>query len=347
MSTLNVTNIAGPSNTGTTAVLSSVNGGQIGGARNRIINGDMRIDQRNDGEAVTVTAGAALAYTIDRWYTFCTGANLYADIRTPGSGTASPYQTRFRLNSAASVTSVGVGQRIEAANCVDLGEQTVTLSAHMNSSLQLPVTWTVYYANTINAFGTLASPTRTQIATGTWNTTTLYKAFSASFTVPEIAGYKGLEIVFTIGALTSGSWEIGQVQLEAGTIATPFERRSYGQELALCQRYYESSYSNGVSAGTVTNDGAASIRRSVASETLTVFNETFKVPKRTVPTVVWYSPSDGASGKIYNVSSSNITVTGTSTDVPTSETKLGAPTHAANGSAGQVILGHWTASSEL
>jgi len=49
MSTLNVTNIAGPSNTGTAATLSSINGGPISGARNRIINGDMRIDQRNAG----------------------------------------------------------------------------------------------------------------------------------------------------------------------------------------------------------------------------------------------------------------------------------------------------------
>ena len=39
---------------------------------------------------------------------------------------------------------------------------------------------------------------------------------------------------------------IGNVQLEEGSVATPFEQRPYGLELSLCQRYYESSYSNGV-----------------------------------------------------------------------------------------------------
>ena len=56
----------------------------------------------------------------------------------------------------------------------------------------------------------------------------------------------GIEIVFTVGAQISGTWTIGNVQLEVGTVATPFERRSYGQELALCQRYYFKDASNSV-----------------------------------------------------------------------------------------------------
>lgn len=44
--------------------------------RNKIINGAMLVDQRNAGVAQTITAGAVLAYTVDRFYAFCTGANV-------------------------------------------------------------------------------------------------------------------------------------------------------------------------------------------------------------------------------------------------------------------------------
>ena len=218
------------------ANLASVNGGQLAGMRNRIINGGMAIDQRNAGAAQTITAAAALAYSVDRWYAYCTGANVTGQ-RVQG---ASAGQFYYRFTGAASVTAIGFGQRIEQLNSSDLAGTTATLSVALANSVLTSVTWTAYYATTADTFGTLASPTRTQIATGTFTVNSTVTRYSTQISIPA-AATTGIEIVFTVGAQTSGTWTIGNVQLEAGTVSTPFERRSYGQELALCQRYYQNN----------------------------------------------------------------------------------------------------------
>lgn len=214
--------------------VANLNGGQLAGMRNRIINGDMDTDQRNAGAAQTFTAAAALAYSVDRWYGYCTGANVTGQ-QIAG---ATAGQFRYRFTGAASVTAIGFGQRIEQLNSADLASTTATLSVDLANSLLTTVTWTAFYANTADTFGTLASPTRTQIATGTFTVNNTVTRYSTNISVPA-AATTGIEIVFTVGAQTSGTWTIGNAQLEPGTVATPFERRSYGQELALCQRYYQ------------------------------------------------------------------------------------------------------------
>ena len=232
MSTLTVSNLQAASGAGTAAMLASINGGAIAGTRNRVINGGMAIDQRNAGASQTFTAAAALAYSVDRWYGFCTGANVTGQ-RVQG---ASVGQFRYQFTGAGSVTQIGFGQRIEQLNTADLAGTTATLSVDLANSVLTSVTWTAYYANTADTFGTLASPTRTQIATGTFTVNSTVTRYSTNISVPA-AATTGIEIVFTVGAQTSGTWTIGNVQLEAGSVATPFERRSVGQELALCQRY--------------------------------------------------------------------------------------------------------------
>lgn len=199
--------------------------------RNRLINGDMRIDQRNNGAAQTITAAAALAYTVDRWYAYSTGANVSGQ-RVANTALRFAYQ----FTGAASVTAIGFAQRIETANSYDLNGTTVTLSAYLANSLLSTVTWTAYYATTADTFGTLASPTRTQIATGTFTVSATLTRYATNITVPS-AATTGIEIVFTVAAQTSGTWTIGGVQLEPGTVATPVDRRPVGSELVLCQRY--------------------------------------------------------------------------------------------------------------
>jgi hypothetical protein len=211
----------------------AINGGPIAGTRNRIIGGSMAIDQRNAGASQTFTAAAALAYSVDRWYGYCTGANVTGQ-QVTGATTG---QYRYQFTGAASVTAIGFGHRIEQLNSADLASSTATLSVDLANSLLTTVTWTAYYATTADTFGTLASPTRTQIATGNFTVTSTVTRYSTNISVPA-AATTGIEIVFTVGAQTSGTWTIGNVQLEPGTVATPFERRSYGQELALCQRYF-------------------------------------------------------------------------------------------------------------
>lgn len=201
--------------------------------RNRLINGSVVVDQRNVGASQTFTAGAALAYSVDRWYGYCTGANVTGQ-RVSGA-VANTF--RYQFTGAASVTSIGFGQRIEALNSADLAGTTCTLSVDLANSLLTTVTWTAFYANTTDTFGSLASPTRTQIATGTFTVTSTVTRYSTTISVPS-AATTGIEIVFTVGAQTSGTWTLGNMQFEAGTASTSFERRQFGQELGLCQRYF-------------------------------------------------------------------------------------------------------------
>jgi hypothetical protein len=210
--------------------------------KNRIINGNFYIAQR--ATSATITAGSTIAAgyaTVDRFYGYCTGANVtMAQVSGTGNN-----RNLLQFTGAASVTAIGCGQRIESLNSYDLAGQTVTLSAFIANSLLTSVTWTAYYANTTDAFGTLASPTRTQIATGTFTVTSTLTQYSAQIAIP-LAATTGIEIVFTVGAQISGTWQLDRVQLEVGSFATGFEYRQYQQELALCQRYYLNSV-NGLS----------------------------------------------------------------------------------------------------
>lgn len=209
----------------------------VGPFRNRFINGGMTIAQR--ATSATVTAGttvptASTGYpTVDRWYVYSTGANVTA-AQVAGSGAV---RNRLQITGAASVTAVGVGQRIEVANSYDLAGSNVTLGVDLANSLLTTVTWTAYYATTADTFGTVGTPTKTQIATGTFTVTSTVTRYTANIAIPA-AATTGVEVVFTVGAQTSGTWTIGNAQLELGLVSSTFESRAYGLDLALCQRYY-------------------------------------------------------------------------------------------------------------
>jgi hypothetical protein len=187
------------------------------------------------GAGQQIVAAAALAYTIDRFYAYCTGANIYGQ----KIGGSAPDQYLYRFTGAASVTAIGFAQRIETANSFDLAGTTATLSVKLANSLLTTVTWTAYYATTADAFGTLASPTKTQIATGAFTVNSTPASYNAQIAIPS-AATTGIEIVLSVGAQTSGTWTIGEVQLEPGQIATPFERRPIVIETIQCYRYFQS-----------------------------------------------------------------------------------------------------------
>jgi len=215
-------------------------GGPLG-MRNRIINGNMYVAQR--ATSATVTAGTTVPTIstgypcVDRWFVYSTGANVTA-AQVAG---ATNNKNLLQVTGAASVTAVGIGQRIEQLNSYDLAGQTCTLSVNIANSLLTTVTWTASYATTTaNTFGTIGTPTKTQIATGTFTVTATLTQYTVNIAVPD-AATTGIEILFTVAAQTSGTWQIGNAQLEAGTVATPFERQIYSNQLAQCQRYYFNS----------------------------------------------------------------------------------------------------------
>jgi hypothetical protein len=134
------------------------------------------------------------------------------------------------------------------------------------------VTWTAYYATTTaDTFGSLASPTVTQIATGTFTVSSTRTQYTTNISIPS-AATTGIQILFTVGAQTSGTWIIDTVQLEKGSTATSFDYRPYGTELALCQRYYEVI---GGLSGAGYNAASAAVSQII----------NFNVSKRTAPTM--------------------------------------------------------------
>lgn len=267
--------------------------------RNVIINGSMQIDQRNAGTAQTITAGAALAYTVDQWYAYCTGANVTGQ-RVSGS---SPNLNNYRFTGAASVTKIGFAQRIEQANCQFLGNNLATLSVDLANSLLTTVTWTIWRANSVNAFGTLASPTRTLIATGTFTVDSTLRRYSTNISMPSDTR-NGIEIEFSVAAQTSGTWTIGRVQLEAGSFATPFEQKSFKDILSDCQRYYEKSYNDATVPGTPTSLGAH--LWSTQNAQGNVASAKFAVTKYATPTITIYSTQTGTVSRIWSNTSGDL-----------------------------------------
>lgn len=312
--------------------------------RNRLINGNMYVAQR--ATSATVTAGttvptASTGYPcVDRWFVYSTGANVTA-AQVAGSGSN---KNLLQITGAASVTAIGIGQRIEQLNSYDLAGKTCTLSVNIANSLLTTVTWTASYATTTaDTFGTIGTPTKTQIATGTFTVNSTLTRYTANISVPA-AATKGIEILFTVGAQTSGTWQIGDAQFEEGSIATPFERQPYTQQLQNCQRYYEKSYEQSTNPGTAVASPPwpGSVYTSSNGAGYYATSAFFATVKRSIPTSTIYSPVTGSTSVVRNWT--------TNVDFAVSTNPAGSSSISVNGGAtgaNAFIAFHWTASAEI
>ncbi len=239
------------------------------GFRNRILNGDCRIDQRNAGASVTPSSAS---YLVDRWVFNFTQASKFSFQQNAGSVTPPAGFTNYLGATVVSAVSIGAGdvfvlrQRIEGFNVADLSwgtanAQAVTLSFWVRSSLTgtfggsfqnnaenraYPFTYTISAANTWEQKTiTVAGDT-----TGTWltnNSTGIMLGFSlgTGATSSGTAGAWAASGAISASGATSvvgtngATFYITGVQLEAGSVASPFERRDYGRELMMCQRYFQ------------------------------------------------------------------------------------------------------------
>jgi hypothetical protein len=279
------------------------------GFKNRIINGDMRIDQRNAGASITFNDGV---FPIDRWTTVATQSSKGTIQQNAGAVTPPAGFTNYLGFTSSSAYSVGSGdafaiqQRIEGLNLSDLGwgsanAQTVTLSFWVRSSLtgtfggsisnsaqnrSYPFTYTISAANTWE----LETVTIAGDTSGTWLTTNGIGArvnlgLGAGSTYSGTAGAWSGSTLFSATGATSvvgtngATFYITGVQLEKGSTATSFDYRPYGTELSLCQRYYlrNKAEQNGTSTFMVgvINSATLGTRCSMA----------FPVAMRTAPTM--------------------------------------------------------------
>ena len=297
------------------AMLSSDLQGVTPGFKNRIINGACVIDQRNAGASVTNIAGSV--YTLDRWQAAAGQASKFTIQQNAGSVTPPVGFSYYLGCTSSSAYTVLTGEvfimrtKIEGYNIADLNwgsanAKTVTLSFWVRSSLTgtfggalansdstrtYPFSYTISSANT----WTQVSLTITGDTSGTWQTTTgigieLRISLGAASDQSGTAGswsssnyYSATGAVSVVGT-NGATFYITGVQLEKGSVATSFDYRSIGQELALCQRYYQNHgymFQCGQAYGTGT-DGYTS-------------NYSFPVNMRAAPTSIVVGGTDGGS----------------------------------------------------
>jgi len=288
--------------TGGTVQASALNGGQLAGLRNRIINGDMRIAQRG----TSLSTPSSGAYNLDRWVAFWTGAAPATIAQVSG---ISGFQNALQITGAASNTLVSLQQRIESANVSDLVGQTVTISAALQASSAQTVAWSLAYPSAQDNFSST-----TNIASGTWSVGTSAGSFSATVANLPSGAANGLMLVIQPangGAFTSGTLTITGVQLENGSIATPFEHRPIGVSLALCQRYYIYSNYGGAQTYSTAIDGYAT-----GSGGIDIGSIFYPVAMRVSPTVAFpaaaYTNASSITGgsSVYSPLSFDVAVTG-------------------------------------
>ena len=207
---------------------------------NYLINSAFQVAQA--ATSATITAGtatptASLGYpVVDSWFCYSVGGNPTL-ARITGSDTTA---NRLQLTGAASITSVGIGQRIEAINTTSLANKTVTLSFECSNSLLTSLTVVANRpTTTANTFGTIGTPTKTLINSTNVAINSTLTRYSITFTCPPEVN-RGLEILFLLGAQTSGTFVLSNVKLEEGSVATTYVSSDFASELVKCLRYFYS-----------------------------------------------------------------------------------------------------------
>jgi hypothetical protein len=298
------------------------------GFRNRIINGDMRIDQRNAGASVTINSSNFFAYCPDRFQTHQGGSGVvFSSQQVSDAPTGFVNSLRVTVSTAATPSAgqyVFCRQVIEGFNIADLGwgtasAQTVTASFWVKSSIT--GAYAVFFINsaedrsyfstvTVNSANTweLKTVTVPGDTTGTWLTN---NSNGIRFGVDLGSGsnYQGTVNAWQSGwrqrsagtvnfcQNTGATFQLTGVQLEAGSVASPFERIDYGRQLIQCQRYFQQLPSN-----------RTDVNVSVLSSPILGGSDRIPLPvlpvlMRTSPTVVSFRSNGTTTGETTEFSS--------------------------------------------
>jgi hypothetical protein len=360
------------------------------GRKNLIINGDMKISQR----ASSTNSAASGTYIVDRWQYEASTTGVVNVEQSTDAPPGFKYSSKITITTADSnIASTDFqqilykmeGNDISHLNYGTSNAKTCTLSFWVKASKPAifpfsfqnhdgtrvyPENYTVNQANTWE-YKTIVFPGDTG---GTWVTTgnslgfrfTFQFMLGSSFTGgtrgawAATTGYLNLCPPHTVNLQeTNATFQLAGVQLEVGKNATEFEHRSYGEELALCQRYYYNTmFLNGANSYTAPTTNHLQIqgtRHRVADVTGYVSQTIFHpVVMRINPSITLYNPNNsGVSGQVYlhnfdgsgsNTSAISPQFGGQNNFVLWAYTGLPAV-----GTAGMSLISwlHWAASSEL
>jgi hypothetical protein len=353
--------------------------------RNRLIDGDFRVDQRNVGTLVPVSNTSI--YTVDRWVTSCslgvgTGTLNVTRINFLGPGGGNPYAYQGAVGTAKASLSAGdfclVRQPIEGLNVADLlfgtsSAKAITISFTFVTSIAnavLPIAirnggLSRSYVTSITT-GTAGTAGRYSVTipgdtTGTWATDNtigfdLIFGWGSGSTFQATANTWSAGNFFSIAGATNfmsngvNTWQLTDVQLEAGTAASPMERIGFDMQLARCMRYYEKSFEYATApAQNAGGLGCARWPQAVGAASSQGGNSiAFRVVKRadpTAPNFITYNPS-AANAQARNESMGADCSAASVTSIGQSTVNF-IFTSAGGSAAGQSIAVHWTADAEL
>ena len=256
--------------------------------RNKIINGSFTVAQRGTSGGAT----SSYAYTLDRW--LANGA------------ITSWSQTGSQKNVLQVVTQAGTGiaQRIESNGANFVSGNTYTLSFKVNPTIadvEIGITFrngSSYLSNVVGV-----TDVSSQVTAGSYSTVTY------TFTLPDTADittYPSHNMQVYIGSSVVNTLNLMEVQLEVGDTATPFEHRSYGQELALCQRYYRrgfSIYNEDGNNGAIAMFGSEMRSNPTATRTGIAITSAENVPSTVATTIqrIYIYNATLPTGGVYNL----------------------------------------------
>lgn len=292
-------------------VVPALNGGQLAGMRNRVINGNFDIWQRST--SVTSVTPFYSYYGPDRWQCFRSGGVAGATFsRTNNFDSNATYYLKAQRDSANTSTNpIQVTTSFETLENYKLLGKQITLSFKLLKGADLTGVVMAQVVCGVGTDGNLSNGFTSQsvVCTANISPTTGLTQYSVTGTVPSSATQIGITFTYTpTGTAGANDWfGVTGVQLELGSVATPFEQRPIGLELSLCQRYAQ--------VFKLVSAGAAGIT-TTAYNTSAVVGVEVKMPEmRSSPTV----SNSGVlpNGVLINklgatVAGSTITITGVS-----------------------------------
>jgi hypothetical protein len=340
--------------------------------RNAIINGDFNIWQRG----VSFIGVAGGTYIADRWIYHKSGTMVHDVSRSSDVPTIAQAGRAFNYSLLVDCQTIDlaigasdhclIAQRIEGYNFLPLAQKGFTISFWVKATKI-----GIYCVGFSNAGFDRSYVAEYVInAADTWEFKTVNVAASPSAGSWDYGNGIGLVVEFSLAIgsdrqTTAGAWQVGDksatanqvnacdniannfrlcgVQVEAGSIATPFEQRAFPQELLLCQRYYEKSYDVADPPGAVANN-SGNARAFPVTNAAFRQNIFFKVPKRALPTITYYNPVSGAAGQIAFGWGASNTTNVLYEEVGTSKWTAGS--NATQATYPDAYF-HWTANSEI
>jgi len=346
------------------------------GVRNLIINGDMRINQR--GNYSTTVNGTGVFYSVDRWLgRGKASAGVFNILATAENSNGFANHVVLDVTTASTPTSndsYSFQQFIEGYNISKLNwgtsaAKSITLSFWAKSTLTgtfggsvangdynrfNPFSYTISAANTWE----YKTVTITGDTSGSWDTTN-GNSMRVIFSIGAGSGRLGTAGTWTSSVLegvtgqtnhiaTNGSnLRITGVQIEEGTSATPFEHLQFGQQLALCQRYYEKSYDINTAPATNATKGLELVAGTIDANQNFYQTVRFAVPKRANPSINFYKSDGTANTWRYDRSgASNQSGTPSVGDNGDSSFYMRIPSTGATWVVA-TMSGQWTANAEL